>query len=180
MDIWTSKEFLSALAGGTLSLLGTVVTLIFQQRSARTERERVVKRFLANLIDHLRTISEQLNQHFEAKGEIWFEYTDQVKISFDTFNRNIEAMSFLSNDDLLAKVRNHISQVFYKSQQAVFWQRQIYDVIQKNKDQKATATTETNSLLESEFANAKANAKDCILELKRMALDTSELKRALK
>jgi hypothetical protein len=67
------SELWAALLGGSLSLLGTFLTLWLQQRFARQERAEIVRRFLAEQSAYVREIVAHLDEQMNRMGEVWIE-----------------------------------------------------------------------------------------------------------
>jgi hypothetical protein len=92
MFILESKEFLAAIVGGMLSLLGSSLAIWLQQRYQLKERKHFVTKFIIEQAAYLKSLVEHIENHHQQTGEVWFEFTDQIKIACDALNRNIQML----------------------------------------------------------------------------------------
>jgi hypothetical protein len=119
---------------------------------------------------------EHIENHHQQTGEVWFEFTDQIKIACDALNRNIEALAFIEEDHSRG-VRAYFSNIYYMSQRANFWQNRFYNQLNiSNSDANSAAIEQARA----DAPVAKIEASKCVVELKRLSLGFDELKKTLK
>ncbi len=177
MFILESREFLAAIVGGMLSLLGSSLAIWLQQRYQLKERKHFVAKFIIEQAAYLKSLAEHIENHHQQTGEVWFEYTEQIKIACDAVNRNIEALAFIEEDNSRRAVRAYFSNIYYMSQRANFWQTRFYNQLNiSNSDANSAAIEQAKA----DAPAAKIEASKCVVELKRLSLGFDELKKTLK
>jgi hypothetical protein len=72
-------------------------------------------------------LAEHIENHHQQMGEVWFEYTEQIKVACDAVNRNIEAIAFIEEDNSRRALMAYFSNIYYMSQRAMFWQTRFYN-----------------------------------------------------
>lgn len=177
MFILESKEFLAAIGGGMLSLLGSSLAIWLQQRYQLKERKHLVANFIIEQAAYLKSLAEHIENHHQQTGEVWFEYTEQIKVACDAVNRNIETLALIEEDNSRRSVRAYFSNIYYMSQRANFWQTRFYD---QSKISNSDANSAAIEQARADASAAKIEASKCVVELKRLSLGFDELKKTLK
>jgi len=177
MFILKSKEFLAAIVGGMLSLLGSSLAIWLQQRYQLKERKHFVAKFIIDQAAYLKSLAEHIENHHQQTGEIWFEYTEPIKIACDAVNRNIESLALIEEDNSRRGVRAYFSNIYYMSQRANFWQTRFYNQLNISNSNANSAAIEQER---ADAQAAKIEQSKCVVELKRLSLGFDDLKKTLK
>ncbi len=174
LNLFTTSEFWAAIVGGIFTLAGSSLSLWLQQRLQNKEKGQTALAFVRDQAAHFNIVVQHIENHFNARGEIWIEYTNDIDASYAIVNRNVELITFLGKSIDKNSIRSYFSNVYHVSRRATYWQNQFYAASKKLKSVEE-GSAEEKKKCESDMINARQQMKDCVLELKRIALSTPSI-----
>ncbi len=160
-----ADSIFSIVFGGAVTLAGTVVTLLLQQRAARKDKIQIANRFFNDQVRFLVAIGKELEGNFKSTGEIIFSTVDKIDVLFNTFSRNMELLIFLEDDDTRNKIRDSFLHVVQIAQISSRWQHEIYNCRSNLKDLSAEDHQKASEF-EKQIGNLTILIQSKIIELK--------------
>ncbi|WP_371348731.1 hypothetical protein [Ancylobacter sp. IITR112] len=165
--LFSSDAFLGAVVGGFLAAAGSIIALCIQQFLQGLERRKTAKAVFLEHGQHFQQLLEKIVNHHQARGEIWFEYVNQVDIVFGIVNRNLEWIALLKKSDSKSELRSYFSEAYYATKRAQFLQTRFYE---KSEILKKSIDDDKSEII-SEIRDINTEIRNAIIEIKRIHVD---------